>query len=198
VFLHRLRNDRGALLATLRYETAGESTGRFELLDAGGAVVLAAEVGSLATTRILDGAKQDIPCGADTVAHLPEPAIRLIGSSTVMRSCQLAGHPVWILEDYENQTRHLIFGWTEDLFLHAHLDACGTVTVVEKTREHATLRTVRRSATGALLADEAVVQPGEEVDDLARRCGLSTDDLLATNGELRDGAPLAGTIVPLA
>ena len=69
--------------------------------------------------------------------------------------------------------------------------------MTEKSREHATLRSVRRDATGVLLADEATVQPGEALDDVARRCGVATAVLLAANSAIAAGFPVAGTRVRL-
>ena len=202
-FPHPLRSANGTLLFTLRYVSGGESSARFELLDAAGALVFAAHIPGLGATRIFDAAGREIPPDESLVngthERVPaEPGIRALGSSTVMRSCNVAGHPAWIVDDYGNRSRHLIFGCAPDLFLHVHLDARGTVTVTEKTREHATLRTVRRDATGALLADEALVQPGEDLDDVARRCGQTTDALLAANAALAVGSAAAGTLVRLA
>ncbi len=69
--------------------------------------------------------------------------------------------------------------------------------MTEKSREHATLRSVRRDATGVLLADEATVQPGEALDDVGRRCGVATAVLLAANSAIAAGFPVAGTRVRL-
>lgn len=171
-------------------------------MDAAGAPIFAAHVSGLAATRIFDAAGREIPPAPGRYeATAADPAIRMLGSSAVMMSCEVSGHPAWIVDDYGNRSRHLIFGCAPDLFLHVHLDARGSVTVTEKTREHATLRTVRRDATGALLADEALVQPGEDLDDVARRCGQTTDALLAANAALSAGSAgsaAAGTLVRLA
>lgn len=162
-------------------------------------LVLAAHVCGPKATRIVDAAGRDIPPAAGRQDLLPaDLAMRPIGSSTVMMSCEVNGHPAWVIDDYANRVRHFIIGCTPDLFLHVNLDDGGTVTLTEKTREHATLRSVRRDATGSLLADEATVQTGEDVDDVARRCGVASADLLTANPGLGNGAPPAGEVVRLA
>jgi hypothetical protein len=200
LFLHPLRSASGALLATVRYVNLGHDSARFEWLDAAGALVLAAEVDGPGATRIFDAAGREVlPAAGSREGSPAEPTIRVLGSSAVMRSCQVAGRPAWIIDDYANQSRHFVCGCAPDRFLHVQVDACGTVTVTEKTGGHATLRTVRRAATGALLADEALVQPGEDLDEVARRCGQTTDALLAANAALSVGsAAAAGTLVRLA
>jgi hypothetical protein len=198
-FLHSVRNAGGVPLAALRYASKGGSFTRFEFLNATGALFLAVHVGGPEATRIVDSAGRDIPAAAGCHELLPaDPAMRTIGSSTVMMSCEVNGYPAWIIDDYENRVRHFIIGCTPDLFLHVNLDDRGTVTLTEKTHEHATLRSVRRDATGTLLADEATVQTGEHVDDVARRCGVSSAHLLTANPGLGNGAPTAGEVVRLA
>jgi hypothetical protein len=85
-----------------------------------------------------------------------------------MVSCRVGENPVWIVDDYENHSRHFILGCNADLFLHVNLDASGNVTLTEKNREHAILRTVRRDATGALLGDDVAVQPVEGANGIGR------------------------------
>ncbi len=202
-FLHTLRSDSGALLATLRYVGQGESSGRFELLDATDTLILVAQVTRPGATRLFDGVGREIALaahsGAGSCGARPaDPAIQTLGSSTVMMSCQVGEHPAWIVDDYGNRSRHFIYGCTPDLFLHVHVDAGGTMTMTEKSREQATLRSIRRDATGVLLADEATVQPGEGLDDVARRCGVATDVLVAANSSaVAVGFPAPGTRVRL-
>lgn len=192
-FPHVVRDARGAGVGMLRYARSGHDA-RFEWLDASGLLVLVAQARGPGATRISDAAGRDVPL-ADRSAR--EPAIHPIGSSAVMRSYEVDGRPVWIVDDYENRSRHLVLGCAPDRFLHVHLDAQGTVILTEKTREHETLRTLRRDAAGALLEDEARVQPGETLEDVARRCGVAADALRAES-DLPSASPTPGTLVRLA
>lgn len=192
-FLHVVRDARGAPVATLRCARTGHDAS-FEWLDTAGLRVLAAQVAGPDATRVFGAAGQDIPL-ADRGAS--DPAIRPIGSSAVLRSYEVSEHPAWIVDDYGNRSRHFVFGCAPTRFLHLHLDACGTVTLTEKTGQHDTLRTVRRDAAGALLADEAVVQPGETIEDVARRCGVPPD-ILRVGNDLPSSTPPAGTRVRIA
>lgn len=196
-FRHTFRLASGAPVATLRCVSSAGAM-RLEWLGAAQEPVLLAQVGGPGATRLLDAAGRDIPC-ADPWGPAPpaEPSVRSIGSGGVMRSCEVAGHPAWIIDDYGNRTRHFVFGCTPERFLHVHLDAHGNTTMMEKTREHATLRTIRRDANGVLLADEAFVQPGEALEDIARRSGVTLDALRAANMNLPVSPP-AGTLVRLA
>jgi hypothetical protein len=196
-FLHTVRTANGVVVATLRW-VRNEGATRCEWRDGSGALVLIARVDGLGSTQVLDSGGREI-AGSDCRADQPkEPTVRLIGSSGVVWSRQVDGHPLWIVEDYGNSSRHFVFGCGPDCFLHAHLDARGAVTLTEKSHEHATRRTVRRNTTGALLTDEAVVQPGESVEDIARRCGLAPDALRAGNNLPSIALLAPGSLVRLA
>lgn len=197
-FLYPVRTASGAQVATLRYEAHDATSARFEWLDDAGALVLDARIGGPGATRLFDAAGRELPVAGAHAASPAAAAMQAVASSAVMRSCHPGGRPAWIIDDYENRSRHLIFGCAPDLFLNVHLDHRGTLTVTEKTRCHATLRCVRRDATAALLEDEATVQPGEDLADIARRCGVSIATLLAANTALAGGPPAAGTVVKIA
>lgn len=196
-FDHVVRTDTGSKVATVRGLPGGNTT-RVEWRDASGGLLLVARIDGPGATRVLDAAGQDVACSDPRGSDAVQPAIRVIGTSVVVRSCEVAGHPAWIIDDYGNRERHFVFGCTSELFLHAHLDADGSITLAEKTRTHATLRTtVRRAGNGALVADQAVVQPGETLEQVARRCGTTADALRTIDPNLSD-LPAAGTQVRLA
>ncbi len=108
------------------------------------------------------------------------------------------GRPVWVIDDYGNGTQHFIIGCDADLFLHANLDrAAGALTLTEKGSNHETLRIVMRDPVGRVLADDVTVQPGESIEAVAARCGVSRDELLASYPAWSGNAPPAGTIISL-
>jgi hypothetical protein len=191
-FAHVAHDDAGSVVATLRC-VLGQNARRFEWLDAAGNTLLVAEIGGSSATLVVDGTGRPIPDGDPRTSA---PALRLIGSSAVMRSCTVAGHPAWIIDDYGNQERHLVLGCASGLFLHVHLDAAAAIVITEKTRDHATLRTIRRTAEGGLIADRALVQAGERLADVARRCGVTPEALRRANPMLSD-APATGTLIEL-
>lgn len=195
-FDHVVRTAAGNVVTTLRC-VRDEDTMHLEWRNAENDRLLLARIEGPGATRVLDAAGQDVPDTAPRGNDSAPPAIRLTGSSVVMRACEVAGHPAWIIDDYGNRERHFVFGCAAALFLHTHLGADGSLTITEKTRTHATLRTLCRARSGALLADRAVVQAGERLEHLARRCGTTADALRAANPTLPD-APAAGMQVCLA
>jgi hypothetical protein len=194
-FAHVAHDETGAVVATLRFDL-GQNARRFEWLNAGGNTLLVAEVGGPGATLVTDGTGRPIADTDRRAVEVGEPVIHLIGSSAVMRSCVVTGHPAWIIDDYGNQERHLILGCAPELFLHVHLEAAAAIVITEKTRTHATLRTVRRTGQGALIADHAFVQAGERLADVARRCGATLEALRQTN-PTSSATPAAGTRLEL-
>jgi hypothetical protein len=196
------------VIATLHCSVAKDGSLRCEFRDGADALILVTLASGPHATRLLDAAGQQI-LGADARSSdarsdrrgPPLPADvrnRTVGSGTIMVSCAVAGRPAWVIDDYENRTRHVIFGGAADHFLHVHRDSQGAVTVTEKNRDYVTLRSVRYDASGALLADEATVQPGEDIDTVARRCGVSTAALRAANWIPALSSPPSGTTLRLA
>lgn len=194
-FVHVVRADTGSVVSTLRCMRDANTT-HLEWRDAGDDFLLVAHVIEPGATRLLDGAGQDLPIAAPRANEPAEPAVRVIGSNTVMRSWEVAGHPAWVIDDYGNRERHFVFGCTPELFLHLHLGVDGSTITTEKTSAHTTLRVAHRATSGALIADQAVVQPGEQIEAIALRCGTSAAALLAANPALPD-APGEGTQIRL-
>jgi hypothetical protein len=194
-FAHVAHDDAGSVVATLRC-VLGQNARRFEWLDAAGNTLLVAEIGGPGATLVTGGTGRPIAETDQRAVEVDEPVVHLIGSSAVMRSCVVTGHPAWIIDDYGNQERHLVLGCASGLFLHVHLDAAAAIVITEKTRDHATLRTIRRTAEGGLIADRALVQAGERLADVARRCGVTPEALRRANPMLSD-APATGTLIEL-
>ncbi len=202
IFVHQCRNAQGEVLVTLR-RTRDRNDPRFDFLDGAGRLFLTLVISESGATRAFDGEAHELPCAqtgsAGTYGPMtPDCGIRQVGENTVMISCELEGRPAWIIDDYGNRTRHFIVGCGPDRFLNVHLDHRGAITVTEKSRDHATLRVVRRDATGLLLEDEATVQPGESLEAIARRCGIPLTALVALNAAVSSSSPQSGTALRLA
>lgn len=196
--VHQCLDAQGASL--LRLHRAREASGHTSFAFFGPAGLLLTIVVGSGTSRAFDGKGSELSTQQTGSAAPSDPnsGVRQVGESTVMVSGSVEGHPVWIVDDYLNHTRHFIVGAGQDIFLHVNLDRHGSITLTEKDGNHATRRVVRRDATGRLLADEATVQPGESLAAIARRCGVPEAGLLALNPIRATSTLEAGAVLRVA
>jgi hypothetical protein len=190
----------GDLLATLRESHLADGSSRIEFLEQFGRLLITVIVAGAGATEVLVGERCERPFApngsADGAAR--NAAVQQVGEGLILQSLEVEGRAVKVIDDYQRRTRHFVFACSPELFLHVNLDDEGTITLAERTVEHATLRVVRRDRAGRLLESTATVLPGEGLEALARRCDLPLADLIALNPVGSRGPIVAGALLRLA